>query len=104
MSPIIWAALISGGWAVAVAAIGYYYNRVTAKSTIQATNANALAALDAAHEAQLWEKKAESYLDVLAAVLHRAVDWKAWPAARSRIRTPKRPCGKQSPHRTIRTG
>jgi hypothetical protein len=76
VNPIIAAALISGGWAAVVAAIGYYYNRVTAKATIQATNANALAALDAAHEAQLWEKKAESYLDVLAAILRRAVDWK----------------------------
>jgi hypothetical protein len=29
MSPTIWATIIGGGWAAAVAAIGYYYNRVT---------------------------------------------------------------------------
>jgi hypothetical protein len=49
--PIIWAAIISGGWAAVAAALGYRYNRVTASATIQATNANALAALDAAQQA-----------------------------------------------------
>jgi hypothetical protein len=70
VNPIIGAALISGGWAAVVAAIGFQYNRVIAKATIKATNANALTALDAAHEAQMWEKKAETYVGTLAA-LHR---------------------------------
>jgi hypothetical protein len=73
VNPIIWAAIISGGWAAVVAAIGYYYNRVTAKATIQATNENALAALDAAHAAQLWEKKAEAYAEIIAVVSRRQV-------------------------------
>jgi len=71
VNPVIWAAVISGGWAAVVGALGYRYNRVTAKATMQATNANALAALDAAHDAQLWEKKAEAYVDTIAAITRR---------------------------------
>ncbi len=71
VNPVIWAAIISGGWAVVVAALGYRYNRVTAKATVQATNANALTALDAAHQAQLWEKKAETYVDTIAEITRR---------------------------------
>src|SRR5215472_12448365 len=71
MNPTIAAALISGGWAAVVAALGYVYNRATANATIRATNANALAALDAAHAAQLWEKKAEAYVDAIAALTRR---------------------------------
>jgi hypothetical protein len=52
MNPTVEAALISGGWASVVAGLGYVYNRVTAKATIKATNANALVALDASHQAQ----------------------------------------------------
>ncbi len=77
----IWAVLISGGWAAVVAAIGYRFNRATAKATIQATNINALAALDAAHQAQLWEKKAEAYREALAAITRRS-------AARSHLTSP----------------
>jgi hypothetical protein len=73
VNPIIWAAIISGGWAAVVAAISYRFNRATAKATIQATNANALAVLDAGHEAQLWEKKAEAYVAALAAIHRRQV-------------------------------
>jgi hypothetical protein len=71
VDPIIWAAIISGGWAAVVAALGYRFNRVTAKATTQATNSNALAALDAAHQAQLWEKKAEAYVAAIAAITRR---------------------------------
>jgi hypothetical protein len=71
MNPIVAAALISGGWATVVAALGYVYNRATANATIRATNANAQAALDAAHAAQLWEKKAEAYVDAIAALTRR---------------------------------
>ncbi len=71
MNPIIWAAIISGGWAAVVAAIGYRFNRATAKATVQATNANTQAALDAAHAAQLWEKKAEAYADIIALISRR---------------------------------
>src|SRR5690242_9721051 len=71
MTPVVEAALISGGWATVVAALGYFYNRATAKATIQATNANALAALDAAHSAQLWEKRAEAYVEALALIARR---------------------------------
>ena len=71
VNPIIWAAIISGGWAAVVAAIGYRFNRATAKATVQATNANTQAALDAAHAAQLWEKKAEAYADIIALISRR---------------------------------
>ena len=71
MNPVIWAAIISGGWAAIVAALGYRYNRVTAKATSQAVNANALTALDAGHQAQLWEKKAEAYVDTIAQITRR---------------------------------
>ncbi len=73
MKPLTAAALISGGWAAVVAALGYRFNRATANATIQATNANALTALDAAHAAQLWEKKAEAYTDAIAAITRRQV-------------------------------
>ena len=68
MDPTIGAALISGGWATAVAAVGYAYNLATTKATIAATNANALTALDAAHEAQLWDKRAAAYVDAIGVI------------------------------------
>jgi hypothetical protein len=71
VNPTITAALISGGWAAVVAAVGYLYNRATAKAAINATNANALIALDAAHQAQLWEKKSEAYVAMLAVLARR---------------------------------
>src|SRR5690242_15850759 len=74
MNPAVEAALISGGWATVVAALGYVYNRATAKATIQATNANALAALDAAHDAQLWEKRADAYVEALAVIARRQAE------------------------------
>jgi hypothetical protein len=73
VNPIIRAAIISGGWAAVVAALGYRYNRVTADATARATNANALAALDAAHQAQLWEKKAEAYVETIAGITRRQI-------------------------------
>jgi hypothetical protein len=54
MSPVVEAALISGGWAVAVGVLGYAFNRATANATLRAADQNALNALDAAHEAQHW--------------------------------------------------
>lgn len=74
VNPTIVAALISGGWATVVAAVGYLYNRATAKATINATNANALIALDAAHQAQLWEKKSETYVAMLAVLARRGAE------------------------------
>ena len=68
MTPAVEAALISGGWATAVAALGYFYNRATANATIRATNANAMTALDAAHASQHWEKRGEAYLEAIATV------------------------------------
>ena len=40
---------MSGGGATVVAALGYSFNRATANATIQATNTNAMSALDAGH-------------------------------------------------------
>jgi hypothetical protein len=60
MSPIIEAALISGGWAAVVAALGFYFNRALGKANIKAASDNAMLALDAAHAAQLWEKQASA--------------------------------------------
>ncbi len=71
MNPVELAAIISGGWATVVAAIGYRYNRVAVKETIKATNANSLVALDAAHEAQLWGQKASAYVDAIASITRR---------------------------------
>jgi hypothetical protein len=67
MTPVEIAALISGGWATAVAAIGYVYNRAALRSV----NRNAMYALDAAHVAQFWEKKAAVYVEALAALVGR---------------------------------
>jgi hypothetical protein len=64
VNPTIWAAIISGGWAATVAAIGFAYNRVTASATLKAAQANALVSLDAAHDADLWAKKSEEYVEV----------------------------------------
>jgi len=83
MDPLVEPALINGGWLVVVAALGFVFNRVTARAAIRATNANALAALDAAHQAQLWEKKAETYVDALAAIKRRT-------AARVHLTSPLR--------------
>jgi len=71
MNPSAEAALISGGWATVVGALGYWFNRATARATIQATNANATNALDAGHQAQLWEKRAEAYVDAMTAIERR---------------------------------
>ena len=71
MNPTIGAALISGGWAAIVAGLGYWFNRVTAKATIRATNANAVTTLDASYDAQLWAKKSEAYVDLIEAVTRR---------------------------------
>jgi hypothetical protein len=65
MNPIVEAALISGGWATAVALLGDAFNRATSKATIAATNANAMNALDAAHDAQLGGKRAAAYADAI---------------------------------------
>jgi hypothetical protein len=74
VSPTIWAAIISGGWAATVAGIGFYYNQATAKAAAQATRANALAALDAAHDAELWEKKSEAYVEAITKINDRRTD------------------------------
>lgn len=63
----IYVALISGGWATAIAAIGFFFNRVS----LRAANRNALNALDADHAARLWEKRAEIYVDTLKALADR---------------------------------
>jgi hypothetical protein len=42
MSPTVEAALISGGWATAVALLGYAFNRATTRANIAATNTNAI--------------------------------------------------------------
>jgi hypothetical protein len=71
MNPVVEASLISGGWATVVAALGYSFNRATTTATIQAVNTNAMNALDAAHAAQLWEKRAEAYVDAITAITRR---------------------------------
>lgn len=63
----IYVALISGGWATAIAAIGFWFNRVSLRSA----NRNALNALDADHAARLWEKRAQTYVDTLKALADR---------------------------------
>lgn len=81
MNATVTAALISGGWATAASALGYAYNRTTTKATIQTTNANAMAALDAAHAAQLWDKRAEAYLDTIALIQRRLLARSGQPGA-----------------------
>jgi hypothetical protein len=63
----IFAALISGGWATAIAGIGFWFNRVSLRSTER----NALNTLDADHAAHLWDKRAEVYVDTLQALTVR---------------------------------
>jgi hypothetical protein len=63
----IFAALISGGWATAIAALGFWFNRVS----LRAVNRNAMNTLDADHAARLWEKRAEIYVDTLKALADR---------------------------------
>jgi hypothetical protein len=94
MNPVVEAALISGGWATAVAALGYFYNRVTTKATIQATTANAVAALDAAHAVQHWEKRADAYIETLTLVTRRQQERRhtASPLCLSRSCSPERSC------------
>jgi hypothetical protein len=53
VSPTIEAALISGGWAAVVAALGYRFSRSLAAANLKAASDNAMIALDAAHAAQL---------------------------------------------------
>jgi hypothetical protein len=65
----VFAALISGGWATAIAGIGFWYNRASLRSV----NRNALNTLDADHAARLWEKRAEVYIDMIRAVEARRV-------------------------------
>lgn len=71
MNPIVEAALISTSSVVIVGVLGYVYNRAIAKATIEATNANAMNALDAGHAAQHWEKRAEAYVDAMTAITRR---------------------------------
>jgi hypothetical protein len=68
MNPTVAAALISGGWATVVALLAYAFNRTIARTTVEATNVNASRALDAAHAAQLWDKRAEAYVDALSVI------------------------------------
>ena len=68
MNPTVEAALISGGWATIVALLGYGFSRTITRANLAATNANTSKALDAAHAAQLWDKRAESYIDVLSVI------------------------------------
>jgi hypothetical protein len=71
VDPVVAAALISGGWATVIGALGYAYNRATTNATIEAANANAMNAIDAAHAAQHWEKRAEAYIDAMTAMTRR---------------------------------
>ena len=71
MNPVVEAALISGGWATAVAALGYFFNRATTNATLKAADTNAMNALDAAHAAQHWEKRAEAYADAMTTITRR---------------------------------
>jgi hypothetical protein len=57
----IFAALISGGWATVIAGMGFWFSRVSLRSTER----SALNTLDADHAARLWDKRAEAYVDTL---------------------------------------
>ena len=84
MNVTVTAALISGGWATAASALGYASNRATTRATIQTANANAVAALDAAHAAhaaQLWGKRAEAYLDTIGLIQRRLLARDGQPEA-----------------------
>jgi hypothetical protein len=48
--------------------LAYAFNRTIARTTVEATNVNASRALDAAHAAQLWDKRAEAYVDALSVI------------------------------------
>ena len=75
MNPTVAAALISGGWATIVALLGYAFTRTIARMTVEATNANASRALDAAHAAQLWDRRAEAYVDALSVISRNLIIW-----------------------------